>query len=558
MSPSSSVRGSTPPLVPFIGNWDATPPPASTGTPAPPAVANASGATPTPHDLPAFPLDEIQAEDLVDDDDDSDPVELPLERGIGSKVIDGLREARNSLLPLAARAKRGMGPLAQRAKDRLSPMADRTKQSLSPLAGRTRRWFATKVAPAIEDGFAYVKANPKDPKVMLGLGGVALLVLVLLVVLAASSGGKGTSQASTEPQAGSRSIESPEPTAARVVEPAAAVQKTAPATACRVTKEAVRLAGDVSKDVPIELDVGASGDVVRAGFATRAGTAQGLAIDLASFTPMPEFSVSAQGKVRGVVPIMLDGKPSYAVNGDGPGDKMQAWRTLADASFVVGWADGAIAAASKSTDAPAALWRLDGDEVPDAIRGASMADQGQAVVFRRRGEIFLGMLDAGRKPRGSLVKVIGAGAPPGSPVGAPAIAANGQAIAVAFADRASSSDPWQIRIGSAPFGKLPSQTSAFDVPSGGPGRTAIAPAVAGLADGRWLLVWTEGSGGDHDVRAQTLDPEMRPLGGPFTVSHEGSNAGQGAAAVEGGRGVVAYLALTGKGYEVWGAAVDCR
>jgi len=318
------------------------------------------------------------------------------------------------------------------------------------------------------------------------------------------------------------------------------------------------LAGDASKDVPLELAVGATGDVARAGFATSAGKAQGISVELASFRPEPEFSVSAQGKKRNVVPIMLDGKPSYAVNSEGASDKMQAWRTLGEGSFAIGWADGAIAAALKSTDTPVALWRLDGDEPPDAIRGTSMGEQGQAVVFRRRGEIFVGTLDAARKPRGNLVKVTGAGAPAGSPVGAPAIAANGQALAVAFADRATSADPWQIRIGSAPFATPPSQTSPFDVPPGGPGRTASAPAIAGLTDGRWLLVWTEGSGGDHDVRAQTLDPERRPIGAPFTVSHEGSNAGQGAVALQGGRGMVAYLALTPKGYEVWGAVVDCR
>jgi hypothetical protein len=82
--------------------------------------------------------------------------------------------------------------------------------------------------------------------------------------------------------------------------------------------------------------------------------------------------------------------------------------------------------------------------------------------------------------------------------------------------------------------------------------------LAGLADGRFLLAWTEGSGGDHDVRAQTLAADLKPIGAPFSVSHAGGNAGQGAAAVSGGRGLVAYLALTDHSYEVWGAGVDCR
>jgi hypothetical protein len=145
----------------------------------------------------------------------------------------------------------------------------------------------------------------------------------------------------------------------------------------------------------------------------------------------------------------------------------------------------------------------------------------------------------------------------GSPIGAPIIASTGHAVALTFADRASSR-PVGIRIGSAPLGSFPTQTSALGVPAGGPGRAAIAPSLSGLSDGRWLLVWTEGSGGDHDVRAQTLDAELRPTGSPFAVSHEGGNAGQAAAALSGGQGIVSYLTLTDQGYEVWGAAVDCR
>src|SRR5262249_12586224 len=117
---------------------------------------------------------------------------------------------------------------------------------------------------------------------------------------------------------------------------------------------------------------------------------------------------------------------------------------------------------------------------------------------------------------------------------------------------------WGIRIGSSSLGLFPAQTRALGVPPGGPGGAAIAPALAGLADGRFLLVWTEGGGGAHDVRAPTPDAELGPSGAPVTGSHGSSNAGQGAVALSGGQGMVAYLALTDQGYELWGAAVDCR
>ncbi|HKQ69587.1 MAG TPA: hypothetical protein VJT73_09620, partial [Polyangiaceae bacterium] len=235
------------------------------------------------------------------------------------------------------------------------------------------------------------------------------------------------------------------------------------------------------------------------------------------------------------------------------------WRMLsADPPITVGWADNTIATAARPGDPPAAIWPLEGDGVPDTIRAVDANEAGIAVVFRRKGEIFAGMVGRDRTPRGGLVKIAGAGAPAGSPVGAPAIALSGSTIAVAFADRASPQDPWAVRIGTAPLGSFPKDTSGFVLPPGGPGGAAIAPALAGISDGRWLLVWTEGSGGEHVVRAQTVDDAFKPVGAPFALSHEGGNAGQGAVALRNGQGLAAYLALTDHGYELWGAPIDCR
>ena len=325
-----------------------------------------------------------------------------------------------------------------------------------------------------------------------------------------------------------------------------------------MTKEAVRIAAKASKDVPLEIAVSAGGDRARIGFSTDASAAQGLSIDLASFKMAPEFAARAY-KVRAVIPLAMQNKTIFVINADGKRDRLQAWRTLSiDPPIFVGWADNAVSVATKPGESPRALWTLDGDAMPDTIRSADAGEQGMAVVFRRRGGIFGGFLGKDRSPHGGLTQIAGAGAPEGSPVGSPSLAVSGSTIAVAFADRASASEPWSLRIGAASVGSFPAQTSQFAVPPGGPGGAAIAPALAGLADGRFLLAWTEGSGGSHDVRAQTLGADLKPIGAPFSVSHSGGNAGQGAAAVSAGKGLVAYLALTDRSYEVWGAGVDCR
>jgi hypothetical protein len=191
------------------------------------------------------------------------------------------------------------------------------------------------------------------------------------------------------------------------------------------------------------------------------------------------------------------------------------------------------------------------------MRAMYVPDHGYPFAFRRDGAIYAGWLDMGRTAKGGITRISGAGAPAGSPVGSPAIAYNRRELAVAFADRAAKDEPWTIRVGRAQMGSVPTTTAAFTLPSGGPGAPAIAPAIAGLADGRWLLVWTEGSGKNHDVRAQTLDPELRPVGDPIAISRPGSNAGQGAVAIEKGKGIVAFLAPAGKGYDLWSTSLDC-
>ena len=251
--------------------------------------------------------------------------------------------------------------------------------------------------------------------------------------------------------------------------------------------------------------------------------------------------------------------PEFVTQLDGHADKLKAWRTISmDPHVVIGWTGSALGMADKATHAPTTLWALEGSDPIDAIRVARAEERGHAVVFRRHGAIYGAMIGADRAPVGDINRIAGAGSPPGSPIGTPTLAVNGQSVAVAFADRASSDEPWGIRIGTAPIGSFPATTSPFVVPPGGPGGATLAPALSGLPDGRWLLVWTEGSGGAHDVRGVTLGPDLAPVGQALTVSREGSNAGQGAVALRAGRGLVAYLALTEEGYEVWGTGVDCR
>jgi hypothetical protein len=404
---------------------------------------------------------------------------------------------------------------------------------------------------------AYIRANPKDPKLLTGLSGGAVLVVGLLWGFASLGGAK--SQADEE---ASPAVLGPSSSASPSSAAQAGAQEPSPAggaTACRLTGSPARLAEKASKDVPLELLVTSSGEKARLGFATTTNAAHGVAVDLASLQVTPEFAKPPRDRLRAVIPFGVEDVPEFVAQLEGHADKLKAWRTLSvDPHFVIGWSGSALAVAEKANRAPTPLWALEGSDAIDVIRVARADERGHAVVFRRHGEIYGGMIGPDRAPVGELTRIAGAGAPAGSPVGTPTVAVNGPSVAVAFADRASSDEPWSLRIGTAPVGSFPATTTAFTVPPGGPGGAVLAPALSGLPDGRWLLVWTEGSGGAHDVRGATLGADLAPVGPALTVSREGSNAGQGAVALRAGRGLVAYLALTEEGYEIWGTGVDCR
>ncbi|HKQ67946.1 MAG TPA: DUF4339 domain-containing protein, partial [Polyangiaceae bacterium] len=281
-------------------------------------------------DLPAFPLDEIDPDSVQTDGvfgsapgggaseeearasaDDDDP-HLPLEKGIGSKIAETFREAEKSLRPFAVRAKEGLRPLAARAK-----------------VG------TTKIGPAITRGARYIQENPKDPKVVAGLAGAAVLVLLMLVVIAASTGadahdvaGAALPASSVASPLAASSERAAQPNVATTATVTTATAPTAsaassPPASCRLRREGIKIAAKASKDVPVEIVMTADGDRARIGFANDANAAQGLSVDLASLKFFPELAARAGGKVRAVVPLFSHGKPVFAVNAESKRDRLQ-------------------------------------------------------------------------------------------------------------------------------------------------------------------------------------------------------------------------------------------
>jgi hypothetical protein len=72
-----------------------------------------------------------------------------------------------------------------------------------------------------------------------------------------------------------------------------------------------------------------------------------------------------------------------------------------------------------------------------------------------------------------------------------------------------------------------------------------------------VLVWTEGSSGSRAIRAQTLAPDLTPLGDPIALSPPAGDFGQGVLGVTEGYTSVVFLSRGKGGYELWGAMLQC-
>ena len=222
-------------------------------------------------------------------------------------------------------------------------------------------------------------------------------------------------------------------------------------------------------------------------------------------------------------------------------------------SFVVGVGGSSVSIARDPSASSAALWPLQGDGDAGALRVQKVGSSGHAVIFRRGSGIWGGFVGADQKPKGELTRVIGSG----GAVGKPMSGWNGRELAIVFADRPRDSERYEIRVGRAPEGSIPSATTVITLPKGGPGGDAFAPGIAGLEDGRWVLVWTEGSQGNRAIRAQTLASDLTPLGDPIALSPPAGNFGQGVPGVSGRYLAVVFLSQGKVSYELWGAMLQC-
>ena len=312
--------------------------------------------------------------------------------------------------------------------------------------------------------------------------------------------------------------------------------------------------------VPSGVEVVAAGNTIAAGFATAPKEGQVTVVDASTLAAGPSVRIKGSEPLRRVMPLVSEGKaPQGSGDADRKNDRITGRRAVAGSPPIdIGVADGNLVWAPHGSDKVTTLWALPGEGNAEALRAVSLDGvKGYAFAFRRSGAIWIGVATTDGKAltaKGELTGVAGLG----PQVGSPAIAASGDQVLVVWADRASASDAWGLRSQRTKIGEAPEAARAFNPPAGGLGAPFMSPGVTSLGGGRFLVVWTEGAVSSHQVRAQTLDAKGAQQGDALLISADGVNAGQGQAAIgTDGRGIVAYLASSGKTFEVVATPISC-
>jgi hypothetical protein len=421
-------------------------------------------------------------------------------------------------------------------------------------------------------GLAELWAEPKKRWLLGVMGGGVLLVLIGLVGLIIRIARPSPADEPTASPAPAVTV--PSPTAAALA-PSAASPSPEPSERAEVPSNGQAASPSLPVVSTTPCSLGGSAHVVapkahiRMGVEAIAahnrialgfviGEKEGLAValDPSSLVTTATARHHSREPIKRVVPEL--NRKSLAAIGDADrkADRIAAARTVpGDSSFVLGEADGKLVWGAQANDAPQAIWALESDAPVEALRAEPMDDGGDAIAFRQGAAIYLGAIHADKTPKGTLVRIAGLG----PQIGSPALAVSANTVLVVWADRASTSDPWMLRLLRWQPGEAPGAPHAFAIPPGGMGEQAMSPGIAGLAAGRFLLSWTEGPVASHQVRAQTLSASGDVLGMPLTISGEGINAGQGQPAVlPDGNGVVAYMASPAGGTaEVVATPVQC-
>lgn len=323
---------------------------------------------------------------------------------------------------------------------------------------------------------------------------------------------------------------------------------------CHLAESAERIAPNIVFNVPPFVETTADGRSLAVGFADNPTSAAGIIVDPVTLSVKYAFRQASSGRVATVVPRVSEGQLSFVVGLDS--DVLKEARPVAGpppftfAHNVEGFVRQLPGARTET------IWPTDIDAAISGSRLVTVDPVGHAVTYRQggvNGSLWVGWLTQDGQSKVSPFVI----ATDAKRVGQPSLAANDAATLVTYAGRLTDKDHWQVHLAKMLLGSRDPIEQTFEPPAGGPGGDSIAPSAVGLDGGRFLLQWSEGSAGHWQVRIQTLNENLQPLGPPINASPTDMNAGQGLLWVNGSHAVSLFVVNVGRSAELWAASLDC-
>ena len=330
----------------------------------------------------------------------------------------------------------------------------------------------------------------------------------------------------------------------------------APPRACLMLRAPSRVAGEATQRLPIELSP--SGGRLAVGYGRTLSQAHGLMFDPATGSAeMTHEPDEGEKDLSRIVPIVQGDEVMFAETLKEDRGVYSAVYVNTEAPFVVGFNKTSAVRLDKPGEEAIEMWPLNPDDKgrPEALKIAPSAG-GYGIAYRHNKQIYYGAV----KADGAVAHAAKVVAGSGGIVGKPSVAVNHGDVSIVFADKPSPrNSAIELRWGRGKLGEPISDAMLMDLPAGGPGGDAQAPAVAALPNGRWIVMWTEGPRrGAKTLRAQTYDRKFRAVGDALRVSPATGSFGQGTIGVVGNEAVVMFLKATGGAFEVWGTVLQCR
>lgn len=414
-------------------------------------------------------------------------------------------------------------PGSPRAPDTLPPMLDR------PTSVPPQPDVALHEPSRVESKFSLSRRRV-PAMIVAGVGTALLLFGWYLTRSSSEPGAAATERASTEADDAQR-----------------------PPLPCRLVGEPRKLADAVYLGVPLT-PANAPEDRIALAFAANGTDAIGLTLDPLTLDAARAFSEAGQNQLVAVLPHgqaalqFATARTEVGVRGGGVVELPTGLARLKMSD------DGLKVQLGAQTHT---AWPELSDSNSTSPRAEPLGDKGAIVTVRRggmKGDILVGMLDEQGRPRGALAKIASAA----REFGTPSVSVGREEVLLSFSSRMNSDAPWRIELARAPIGQLPAASRPF-VPEGLKDTAqAISPAAAPLPGGGWLLQWTVGDEGKHQVWVQALDDVLNPIGNPLRVGPADADCGQGAPWVGNQHHAASfYIARTAQQSELWGTTLEC-